>query len=288
MIAQLFFWLKISRPGLWFATVWLYILPTSQMDILHSFPFWLGLFYVCFPLNFMVYGWNDMVDREIDALNPRKDSFLFGARGSLEQLQGLWKPIAIVQLLSYPLLIWYGGWQILFLLLGLLIINALYNWPQKGLRTRPPWELLCQFGYILVVPFSMLLNDSPALPWPTFLYLLLFAIQSHLMGEVMDITPDRESGRKTTATEMGMKFTKLLIMGIVATEVGLLFFVFEEYVFGGMLALGLVWLVLDLLFIFKTKSYSVGQMKLFGLASNLLAIMSMAYVWYSGCLLALP
>lgn len=27
---QLVFWLKASRPGLWFATGWLYLLPTSQ------------------------------------------------------------------------------------------------------------------------------------------------------------------------------------------------------------------------------------------------------------------
>ena len=76
IIKKLFFWLKVSRPGLWFATIWLYLLPTSQMDgIWTSIPFWIGLVYVTFPLNFLVYGWNDMVDIETDALNPRKDSF---------------------------------------------------------------------------------------------------------------------------------------------------------------------------------------------------------------------
>ncbi|MEM8907345.1 MAG: hypothetical protein AAGD05_05815, partial [Bacteroidota bacterium] len=81
MLQQGLFWLKVSRPGLWFATLWLYFLPTSQMSLLHSWPFWLGLVYVTFPLNLLVYGWNDIVDQPIDAFNPRKDSYWFGAKG---------------------------------------------------------------------------------------------------------------------------------------------------------------------------------------------------------------
>lgn len=282
---QLLFWLKVSRPGLWFATIWLYLLPTSQMDIMQSNAFWIGFIYICFPLNFMIYGWNDIVDQETDALNPRKDSFLFGAKGSPVQLQNLWKPILIVQLLTIPILTWIGGWKILLLISILLLINTLYNWPQYGLRGIPPFELLCQFGYVLIVPFSMILNDSEMLPWQTYIYLLLFAIQSHLIGEVMDIEPDRNSGRKTTATLLGMRATKLIIIGIVAAEVSLLFWVFQEWIFGGMLSIGLLWLILDLLFIFKTQTYTLNQMKLFGILSNIIAFISMTYVWYSGCLL---
>jgi 4-hydroxybenzoate polyprenyltransferase len=126
------------------------------------------------------------------------------------------------------------------------------------------------------------------LPALTFCYLFLFAVQSHLMGEVMDIEPDRQSGRKTTATELGMKKTKLIIIGIVLTEVLILTLCFQEFIFGGMLALALVWLVLDLFFIFKTNRYTVPQMQLFGLTSNIVALASMAYVWYSGCLLTVP
>ncbi|MFT5265438.1 MAG: hypothetical protein ACI8YQ_004192 [Polaribacter sp.] len=37
--------------------------------------------------------------------------------------------------------------------------------------------------------------------------------------------------------------------------------------------------------IFKTKRYTLFQIKSFGLLSNLVALISMAYVWYSGCLL---
>ncbi|MFK8104538.1 MAG: UbiA family prenyltransferase [Saprospiraceae bacterium] len=286
MLAKLIFWLKVSRPGLWFATIWLYILPTSQMDIWASPHFWLGFFYCCFPLNFLVYGWNDMVDHETDRLNPRKDSFLFGAQGSPEQLRNLWKPILLVQSIFFALFVYLESWPMLLLLTSLVAINALYNLPKHGLRSRPPLELLCQIGYLLVAPFSILLNDTAALPWQTYLYLFLFALQSHLMGEVMDIEPDRKAKRKTTATVIGRTNTKWLIIFLVSAEVYLLFFLFQEIIFGTMLVLALLWLLLDLFLIYKNKNYTLQQMQLFGVSSNIIAIASMSYVWYSACLLS--
>lgn len=286
MLQQLLFYLKVSRPGLWFATLWLYLLPTSQMsEITSSWFFWYGLFYVCFPLNFLVYGWNDIVDYETDALNPRKDSFWFGARGSKEDLGVLWRAITISQILFFPLLIWIGGWEVSFFLVAFVLINGLYNLPERGLRSHPPLELLCQVGYLLVVPLSIWINDLNGLPWQTYLYLFLFAMQSHIMGEVMDIVPDRKAGRKTTGTVLGTRKTKLLIIGIVFLEVALLFTIYQEYIFGGLLAVGLVWLLLDVFVIYKEKQYSVLEMKLFALMSNVVAVLSMSYVWWSGCLL---
>ncbi len=283
-MSRLIFLLKVSRPGLWFATIWLYLLPTSQMDIWQSPNFWFGLFYICFPLNFLVYGWNDIVDQETDALNPRKDSFWFGAKGDTLQLQNLWKSILLVQLLCLPGLIFFGGIKILILLLAFVVINGLYNLPEKGLRSMPPLELICQIGYLLIVPLSILINDAPTLSLTTCLYLFLFAMQSHLIGEVMDIEPDGKTGRKTTAVILGMKKTKLIIIAIVAAEVSLLFIHYKEFIFGSMLLFGLIWLLLDLFFIYRTKTYTVNEMKLFGLLSNTMALVSMIYVWYSGCL----
>lgn len=281
---QLLFYLKVSRPGLWFATVWLYLLPTSQMNVASTWEFWYGLFYICFPLNFMTYGWNDIVDHEVDALNPRKDNFWFGAKADYGQLKVLWKAILVVQLLFYPMLIYIGGFPLIVLLLLFLLINGLYNLPEIGLRSIPPLELLCQFGYLLIVPLSVYVNNTAEIPITTYLYLFLFAIQSHLMGEVMDIEPDRATGRVTTATKIGMKNTKLLIIGIVVLELVLLITVYQEYVFAGMLGLGLLWLLVDLFLIFKQKTYTLAQMKLFGALSNGMAILTMAYVWYTACL----
>lgn len=280
------FWFKTSRPGLWFATLWLYLLPTSQMnDIWSSVPFWIGIIYVCFPMNFLVYGWNDFVDVEADKNNPRKDSFMFGAKGIPSQVQTLPKAIFISQILTLPVLIYFCGPYFILIYLAFLLINGLYNLPSGGLRSKPPLELLCQIGYLLIVPVSIMLNDTAALSYWSYFYLLLFAWQSHLIGEVMDIVPDAEAGKTTTAVKIGMFKTKLIIIGIVALEVLLLLIIFKDIVFAAILGIGLVWLILDLFFIYKTKNYSLQEMKLFGYMSNLIAVISMGYVWWSGCLL---
>ncbi len=283
--SKILFYLKVSRPGLWFATIWLYLLPTSQNEnLLYNFTFWYGIFYVCFPLNFLVYGWNDMVDYDTDKLNPRKDSFWFGARGSKEQLQGLWKPIMCIHLLTIPYILYSADWKIVLVFTAFFLINWLYNLPKNGLRSKPPLELLCQIGYLLVVPFSILLNNTVQLPWQTYLYLFLFSIQSHLIGEVMDIIPDKKSGRKTTATILGQVRTKLLIIVVVLLEIFVVITQFKEYYFGAFLGFALIWLLLDLYLIFKNKHYTLEQMKLFALASNVVATITILYVWLSGCL----
>ena len=262
------------------------MLPTGQQaEIWTSIPFWLGLIYVTFPLNFMVYAWNDIVDQEIDKDNIRKDSFWFGAKGTKEELKGLWKLILASQLLFFPLFFYYMQVEAIYIFLAFFVINTLYNLPKNGLRSLPPLELLCQIGYLLIAPLCIYLNDLAQLPWQTYVYLFLFAIQSQLIGEVMDIEPDRKSGRRTTATVLGMRWTKVLIIFVVLVEVLLLFFVYDEIIFGIMLGFGLLWLLIDLFIIYKTQVYTLRQMKLFAIMSNLVALVSMAYVWWSGCLL---
>src|SRR5689334_17207565 len=96
--SYLIFLLQVSRPGLWSTTALFYLMPLGRMDFLHSGKLWLGLFFVLFPLGLLLYGVNDIVDAETDALNPRKGTFLFGARGAREQLASLKWQIAAAQL----------------------------------------------------------------------------------------------------------------------------------------------------------------------------------------------
>src|SRR5216683_7894104 len=80
--SNLVFLLQVSRPGLWSTTALFYLMPLGRADFLHSGKLWLGLFFVLFPLGLVLYGVNDIVDAETDALNPRKGTFMFGSRGA--------------------------------------------------------------------------------------------------------------------------------------------------------------------------------------------------------------
>ena len=51
------------------------------------------------------------------------------------------------------------------------------------------------------------------------------------------------------------------------------------------LAAFLAWLLLDRFVIFRGRGYSLAQMKLFGLGANTMAALTMAWAWWTGCLL---
>ncbi len=283
---KLLFHIKISRPGLWFPTIWIYLVPFSgKTAFWNTFPFWIGLFFVTFPLNYLVYGLNDYNDVTADAVNKRKGNFLFGASASKEELEGLLGKIAAVIL---PFIVWFSvtsGFYMLLLLVFMVLINIAYNFEPFRIKERPPFEIFIQVGYVTTALFSIQLNNLPELPWQTLVYLALFAFQAHIAGEIMDIEPDVLAGKKTTAGILGRKKSKMLMTAIVLLEAFLVWFWFHDIVLALFLAFFSIWLFLDILIFFKDKPYTLSQMKLFGYAINISAIVSMFWVLYSGKLL---
>ncbi len=278
--------LKISRPGLWFPTIWIYLVPfTIESGFWNNPVFWLGLTFVTFPLNYLVYGLNDYNDVSADILNKRKGNFLFGANYSKAELATIPKRITFV---LFPFLILFtmlAGWKMFFLLLFMILINISYNFRPFRFKERPPFEIFIQVGYVFTAFFSIVLNDLEMLPWQTIVYLSLFAFQAHIAGEIMDIEPDLAAQKRTTATLIGRRKTKYLMLFLLISEVFILYFWFDDLVLAGFLAVFSVWLLIDVFFIFKGNPYSLEQMKFFGIAMNISAILSMIWVLYSGKLL---
>ena len=235
-----------------------------------------------FPLNLVVYGWNDRVDRETDRRNPRKDSWLFGARGTDAELDALPRAMAVVGIATLGGLAALSGPWVLAVGLAIAGFCAAYNHPTRGLRGRPPGDLLCQVGYLLVVALSCVVNGAPAPAWGSWLYLGLFCAQAQLIGEVMDIGPDRAAGRATTATVLGSRRARSLIIGVVAAEIGVVALHFHDPVFAGGLGLLLLWLVADRFWLFESGEYTAGQMRLLGVGGNLAAVGSIVYVQLTG------
>lgn len=278
------FWLKTSRPGLYFQWLWLYLLPVAGRDVFGSATFWWGLLFTTLPLSLLVYGWNDLADADLDLHNPRKDSFLFGARGAPWERRTLPWAILAINLPFFAWLVYCSGTEMLLVLAGILVVNAAYNHPRWGLRGRPPFELLNELGVLLLVHLSVLLNGVPQLPWQTYLYLYIFTVHAHLVGEVMDLEPDRLGGRRTTALVLGRRRTKALIVALVAAECALLVFVFGDLVLAAILGLGLVWLLADILVIFKDREYTVAEMRLFGVAMNFAGYATILWALHAGTL----
>ncbi|WP_405384496.1 UbiA family prenyltransferase [Maribacter sp. LLG6340-A2] len=278
--------LKISRPGLWFPTIWIYLVPfANQLDYWQSFNFWLGLFFVTFPLNYLVYGLNDYNDVNADTVNVRKGNFLFGAKASRSQLKGVLTKITILTTVFVIAFTFISGLKMFLLLLFMVVVNILYNFKPFRIKERPPFEILIQVGYVVTVFFSIELNDLETLPWQTLVYLSFFAFQAHIAGEIMDIEPDLASGKRTTATLVGRKKSKLLMLMILVCESVLVWYWFQDIVLASFLGLFSAFMLLDIFVIFKDRAYTLSQMKLFGYLINLSALASMIWVLYSGKLI---
>lgn len=278
------FLVKASRPGLWLTAAWFYLLPLGQRHVFHSKEFWLGLIYVTLPLGLIIYGWNDIADADIDSFNPRKGTFLFGARGSYEQLRRLPLQIALAQVCFAAIFLYLDGARILFWFLGLVLFTAVYNLPRYGLKSHPPFDILNQAGYLLVFVLSSWLNHAPQLRWPAMLFGALFAMHSHVFGEVMDFVPDRASGRRTTATVIGVIASKFLICAMLVCEAILVWKYFGDRWISGALIFGVIWFLADALVIWQDRPYSLAQMRTFMLGWNAIALLSMPWVWRTASL----
>ena len=279
------FLLQASRPGLWLTAVAFYMLPLGQRAVFHSLAFWLGALYVSFPMGLLLYGWNDIVDYEADRLNPRKGTFLFGARGTREQLRRLPLRIALVQLPFVVAITMLGGTKMLLCFTGMMAAAALYNWPRYGFKARPPLEILNQAGYLFVFLLSSWINDAPLLPWATLLFGALFAMHSHVFGEVMDLEPDRAAGRRTTATVIGRVPAKLLMTVLMVAEAGLVVRFFGAKPVAGFLLVSAAWFVVDATVLWRSRPYSNREMRFFLLAWNAIALVSMPWMWSRASLL---
>jgi lycopene elongase/hydratase (flavuxanthin-forming) len=276
--------LKVARPGFWLTSIWFYLLPVGGRVVWDTWSFWLGLIYVTLPLGLLLYGWNDIGDFENDRANPRKDTFLFGARPTPGQIAALPRWIALTQapfVLLFASLIGlksFGWWM------ALVAATAIYNAPRAGTKGRAGMDLLNQTGYLLVFVLSSWLNHVPQLPWFTFVFGALFAMHSHLFGEIMDHRLDLAAGRRTTAGVLGMIRAKFLIASLLATEgMLILHWARDPWIFA-VLLFGAGFFFLDATVLWRARPYTDRQMRFAFLGWNAVALATIPWVWRTATL----
>ena len=264
---ELSFTLKASRPGFWLTTIWFYLMPHAGHFDARNGAFWLGLIYVTLPLGMLIYAGNDLSDAETDRLNPRKDSFLFGARPTPDQLFELPWRIALVQIPFVALFTAIWGFKALAWFAVLAAGSALYNRKNGGAKDFPIADLVFQCGYLLVFVLSDWTRGAFSI-WPIYAFGFAFAMHSHLFGQIMDIEPDSRAGRLTTAAWLGATRAKLLIAALLTTEVWLATWLpFKPYLIP-LLACGALFFIFDAL-VWRARPYPLLFLKLFFVGFNL-------------------
>ncbi len=276
---EILFILKASRPGFWLTAIWFYLLPLAQRPVLRTFDFWFGLAFVSFAFGLFIYGWNDIGDVEDDRFNTRKGNFLFGARGTREQLRRLAWIIVAVHLGCGAFMTWRYGAHVLWWYVALSMATAIYNWPRLGFKRWPVLDVLNQAGYLLVFDIATTINGVPATHWTTMLFGVSFAMHSHLLGEILDLDADQLAGRRTTAILLGPVRSKLVLVLFLLWEAWLAWDLFRQPLVALAFAAGAGWFMLDALCLFGPRAYPNWLTRFFLLGWNLIALGTMPWVW---------
>jgi 4-hydroxybenzoate polyprenyltransferase len=279
------FLIQVSRPGLWTTTTLFYLMPLGREFPVRSVDFWIALLYIIFPLGLLLYGVNDIADADGDRYNPRKGSYMFGSRGESLQFKALPWQIAAAQA-PFLILFWFRtGPRILLWFAVLLLAVFAYNARPLALKGRPPFDVLIQASYLLIFVLSSWLNRVPQLPWQTFLFGAMFAMHSHVFGEVMDIEPDLKSGRKTLAAQIGRVPAKFLICPLLLAECVLVLHYFHDLVIAVFLFAGALWFVMDACVVWRQYPYTTRQMRFFLWCWNAAALLGVVWNVSRGSLL---
>ncbi|MCO8125223.1 UbiA family prenyltransferase [Stieleria sp. TO1_6] len=270
--------IKVARPGFWPTHLWFYVLPFATRDVFGLPAFWLGAVYVCFPLGLLLYGWNDLGDAASDQINERKDSWIFGARPTAPLRRRLPAWIAAVQLPFVIAMVWIAGPKMLLWFAAVLLVNYSYN--TLRFKALPVLDLLNQVGYLLIFVLASWLCDVPQMSLPAMVFSALFAMQSHLFGQLMDLDADAAAGRRSTAVMLGVTRSKWLLVMIMLVEVILAASYFQSPLVAWFMSAGAAFFTVDAMF--GPRRYPVWFTKAFFVIWNLLVLVTMHWVWRDG------
>lgn len=207
---------KVSRPVLWpfFSLFFLYGVVVSGTAIgpVH----WLVFFALTFPYSFVLYGLNDLYDRESDAINDRKDGIM-GEPMDQEssELVKKWAPasglfLLLAAILSGNLVTVVGA---VFLLLGALM----YSVPPFRIKEKPPLDNLANGIFYVLVPFAMgftFVKPLTSIPSEVFWLGVVF-LGLHTAGALADYEADKRAGHRTVAHLLGRKGSMACSLGLI-------------------------------------------------------------------------
>jgi len=193
-------------------------------------PLAVALFlYFTIPANVFLYGVNDIFDRDIDQVNPKKDE---GREVSYRGDRVVVAAIVASGLLAAGFLPWLPTLGMVALLTWA-ILSVEYSAPPLRFKTTPFLDSLSNGLYILpgVVAYAAIEGVAP--PASAVAGAWLWTMGMHTFSAIPDIEPDREAGIETTATFLGESNTYYYC--VMCWLSAAFVFTYTHWVFGGLL-----------------------------------------------------
>ncbi|WP_435127839.1 prenyltransferase [Halobaculum sp. D14] len=201
--------LRLSRPRFW-----LYLAGPVLVGVAYGAPTVPALVgalpaalfaYFLLPANLLLYGVNDVFDRDVDAANPEKKG---EDAPEVRYDGGALVPAVVVAAaaLSAPLLVASPPAARPYLV-GFLALGVAYSAPPLRLKTSPPLDSVSNGLYVLpgAAAYAAVAGHHP--PLAALAGGWLWAMGMHTFSAAPDIEPDRAAGIRTTATVLGEAWT---------------------------------------------------------------------------------
>ncbi|MFW8625962.1 prenyltransferase [Deinococcus indicus] len=197
--------LTVSRPALWVNTVGTLVTGVWLSGRLYTLDAGLLalLAYLTLPFNLLIYGLNDLSDREEDARSSRKGGWQ-GARLTLHEGGPLLRATLLLNIPALLLLTLLLPPAATAALLLSAVLFAAYSLPPLRLKGRPFLDGLSNVAYALPLILPALTLGSPA-PWGPLLALMSYSVGKHAFDAAQDIPADRAAGTRTVATTLGVR-----------------------------------------------------------------------------------
>jgi 4-hydroxybenzoate polyprenyltransferase len=206
----------VSRPGFYHFTGFTYLIAfASDPSMLLTKDALLGLAFVLFPMNLLVYSMNDIKDVDIDKANPLKGG-LHGAQASFADLQICLALALVAVFVLPPLLTGDLVWSLQWSMIGV-GSNWAYNFGPQLSRV-PILDMFPPLGYLLTLPFASKVSHSHGVPFWFMVFLVLIIFRTQMWFQRMDLDEDAKAGKITTAVWIGPTATKIGILTFLALE----------------------------------------------------------------------
>lgn len=208
--------LKISRPLRWPLLIVPFFVGAFAADTTNFF--WPALavfaFYFTFPANMLLYGINDIADRESDKKGGHK------AGRNLVTAENRWRIMNIIILWNLPFcVVWLADEMpnpAKLALLGFLFFSIFYSLKPIRAKTKPLLDSLFNVLYIFPGLFAYGLLEYRFPPWQLIAAAALWAIAMHAYMSIPKISADKKAGISSVATLLRPLGTLVLCMAAIA------------------------------------------------------------------------
>ncbi len=200
------FVLTVSRFRFWIYTGGTYVvgyaLGMESIDAFYELPYYIYLIYFFFLANVFIYGVNDLMDEETDALNPKKadkEALLMDSdRGRLILALAGVGAISAVLMLTQTM-------TEAAVFLVFLFLSFFYSAPPLRFKRVPVLDFSSNMLYVMPGVFGYLLASGALPPMALLVAGFCHIAAMHLFSAIPDIEYDRAAGITTSAVLFGRR-----------------------------------------------------------------------------------